>query len=108
MQGAMGADVFLTAHNGERRARAAAKERRAKQVAQEAVVNPAAATARRSRKAQAKKRHVAKRMDMVKVLRRRWWEGLEAGEGGERGVRGVDVWRGVQCMCGSGGALKWW
>ena len=69
VQAAMGADVFLTAYNGERRARAVAKERRAKQVAREAVVSQAAAAGCRSRKAQAKKRHVAKRMDKLKVLR---------------------------------------
>ena len=47
------------------------------------MVNPAAAAARRSRKAQAKKRHVAKRMDKLKVLRggegkgwKRVWEAL--------------------------------
>ena len=104
MQGAMGADVFLTAHNGERRARAAAKERRAKQVAQEAVVNPAAATARRSRKAQAKKRHVAKRMDKLKVLRGGGGKGRK--RGGVRGVRGVGVW--VEWVDNSGvGAGGW-
>ena len=75
VQGAMGADVFLTAYNGEWRAKAAAKERRAKQVAQEAMVNPVAAAARHSRKAQAKKRHVAKRTNKLKVLRGRGGKG---------------------------------
>ena len=68
------------------------------------MANPAAGAECRIRKAQAKKRHVTKRMDKLKVLRGGGGKGRK--RGGVRGVRGVGVW--VEWVDNSGvGAGGW-
>jgi hypothetical protein len=69
LQLAMGEEVFATSLNYQRSQRSSARDARSKRAKQDAVADPAAHAARRSVKADGKKRNKARRMVAFKALR---------------------------------------